>query len=73
MIRETLIKVPRPRRFLPLEAASACRVFCRFLTATADEQLREDGIEKIASGNGGSLFYSTWPMSAYPTLMLNTI
>jgi hypothetical protein len=33
-----------------LHDASACRVFCRFLTATANEQLRE--VPEIAEETG---------------------
>ena len=39
-----LIQVPK---VTAATAASACRVFCRFLTATADEQLREDSTKEF--------------------------
>ena len=39
-----LIQVPK---VTAVTAASACRVFCRFLTATADEQLREDSTKEL--------------------------
>ena len=39
-----LIQVPK---VTAVTAASACRVFCRFLTATADEQLREDSTKRV--------------------------
>ena len=60
-----LIQVPKVAS-LPLEAlrnfaASACRVFCRFLTATADEQLREDSTKEFFF-----FLYSTWSVSELP-------